>query len=144
MQLHSLHSVDRGNEKQRVQQRQNFTPWINADNTIPSDDVSCDLLFTPPGRSSFLPGLTPRSVGLDIDATSDIPLPLSPRQVASTPPRIHHRRTNSFAAQHDSVDHLCIDNVFDRPQLFSHQNSATPITARPFVLRMKRSVADDH
>ena len=150
MRLQSLHSMGREckeqarSVEQEVLTRQNLKPRTNADSSIPSDNASCDLLFTPPGRSSYLPGSTPQSVGLDIDATSDIRLPLSPRQVASTPPRVHHRHPTPFTVQHENVDHLCIDNVFDRPQLFSHQNSATPITVRPFVLRMKRSVADDH
>ena len=137
MQLHGLHSVDCGSEEQEMQKRQNFTPRTNADKSIPSNDEPSDLLFTPPGRTSYLPGSTPRSVGLDID----VPLPLSPRLAASTPPRIPHRNSTpstSFTVQDDSVDHLCIANVFDRPQN-SPQDSTMPITAKPFVLKMKRS-----
>ena len=134
MQLNSLHSVDRDSEEQDVKKRQNFTPRTNADNSIPSNDASSDLFFTPPGRTSYLPGSTPRSVGLGID----VPLPLSPRQAASTPPRIPHGHSTPFTAQDGNVDHLCIANVFDRPQ-YSHQDSTMPITAKPFVLKMKRS-----
>lgn len=144
--LHSLHSMDRDCKEQEVQQRQNFAPKTNADNSIASNDASCDLLFTPPGRSSYVLGATPQSVGLDIDTTSDVPLQLPPRQVASTPPRAHHRHTIPFTARQANVSHLCIDDVFERPPR-SHQASTTttptPITARPFVLQMKRSFATD-
>ena len=139
MQLNSLHSVDRDSEEQDVKKRQNFTPRTNADNSIPSNDASSDLFFTPPGRTSYLPGSNPRSVGLNIDATS-VPLPLPPRQAASTPLGIPHGHSTPFTAQDGNVDHLCIANVFDRPQC-SHQDSSTPvsITTRPFVLKMRRS-----
>ena len=138
--LQSFHSMDRDCKEQEVQKLHNFTTKTNADNSITSDKASCDLLFTPPGLSSYLPGSTPKSVGLNIDTTSDIPLPRSPRQVASTPPRVHHRHTTPFTVKEANMSHLCIDNVFDRPQ-FSHHASktTTPITARPFVLKMKRS-----
>ena len=140
--LQSFHSMDRDCKEQEVQKLQNITTKTNADNSFPFDNASCDLLFTPPGRSSYLPGSTPQSVGLDIDTTSvDAPSP-SNLQVASTPPCLHRRHTTPFTAKHANMSHLYIDDVFERPPE-SNQNpstSTTSIPARPFRLQMKRTL----
>lgn len=142
MRLKSFHSMDRDCKEREVQKRQTITTKTNADTKTLFDDRTCDLLFTPPGRSSYLPGSTPQSVGLDIDTTSDDSSSPSPRQVASTPPCLHRRHTTPFTARRTNVSHLYIDNVFERSS-DSGQNpstSSTSITAGPFRLQMKRTL----
>ena len=139
MRLHGLHSMDLGCKEQEVrkhdQTSQNSATTSLADNSTLFDETACTLLFTPPGGSSYLPGSTPQSIGLDIDTITSDASSSSPRQVASTPPRLHRRQTTPVSAKRGNVSHLCIEHIFEE------QPSATSTSpnTRPFRLQMKRS-----
>ena len=130
---HHSHSTDLDCKEKEVQKDVQANQNLATDsNRALFDETACNLLFTPPGGSSYLPGTTPRSVGLDIDATPGVSSP-SPRQVASTPPGLHRTHTTPLSTRRTNTRYLCIDDVFARP-------SPPCNRIRPFRLQMKRTV----
>ena len=131
---HHSHSTDLDCKEKEVQKDVQANQNLATDsNRALFDETACNLLFTPPGGSSYLPGTTPRSVGLDIDATPGVSSPSPRQEVASTPPGLHRTHTTPLSTRRTNTRYLCIDDVFARP-------SPPCNRIRPFRLQMKRTV----